>query len=139
MANSRILHLRHFWATRTIPIKKKDGIGRPVGIGNIIRRICLKVIDQHHRQKLISVCQFQLGDGISAGSEAIVHSIRKVSEDLYSNKRVILELDTSIAFNLIHRDTALNEIYKRVPELYFASLNTYGLPSYTLFMKLSYL
>lgn len=50
LANNRIPNLYHWMALRTIQIAKKDGSGRPVGIGVVIRRICLKAINRKHHE-----------------------------------------------------------------------------------------
>ena len=76
MSNQKILFLRHFLATRFIPIRKKDGSPRPVGVGDIIRRIVLKSIDLYHRQMVLLSFNLQFGNGFSSGCESIVHSIK---------------------------------------------------------------
>ena len=131
LANKRIHNLSDFLATRTLPIQKSDGTPRPVGIGDVVRRICLKVINQQYRNNIILACHLQFGNGLSGGNEALIHALHEVSQNMDSNDNVILKLDAKNAFNLIDRQNALNSVYKRVPSLYLACLNTYGEPSYT--------
>ena len=104
---------------------------RPVGIGDVIRRVTLKIIDQYHRSKVIANCNLQMGNGITGGNEAIVHTLRDASEAMETNGYVILTIDASNAFNCIDRRLALETMHDKIPELYLTSLNTYGSPSYT--------
>ena len=104
MSNQKIPFLSHFLATRTIPISKKDGTPRPVGVGDVIRRIGLKSIDLYHRQMVLLNCNLQYGNGFTSGCESIVHSIKNLSENMSSTNHVILALDASNAFNVVDRN-----------------------------------
>ena len=128
IANTKMDNLMHFMATRTIPIKKKDNGVRPIGVGDIFRRIVLKAIDKKHRSKVIDACANQFGNGQAYGAEAIVHTIRKV---MRSGSECILTIDATNGFNQIRRSTTLDYIHERVPELFLTAFNTYGSPSYT--------
>ena len=72
-----------------------------------------------------------MGNGITGGNEAIVHTLRDASEAMETNGYVILTIDASNAFNCIDRRLALETLHDKIPELYLTSLNTYGSPSYT--------
>ena len=54
---------------------------RPVGVGDIIRRITLKIIDGIHRSKVIKVCRNHFGNGSSLGAEGIVHAMDIVIQE----------------------------------------------------------
>ena len=131
MSNQKIPFLSHFLATRTIPISKKDGTPRPVGVGDVIRRIVLKSIDIYHRQMVLSNCNLQYGNGFSSGCESIVHSIKNLSKNMSTTNHVILALDASNAFNVVDRNITLGIIHDKLPSLYLAAFNTYGSHSYT--------
>ena len=103
LANKRIHNLSDFLPTRTLPIQKSDGIPRPVGIGDVVRRICLKVINQQYRNDIILACHLQFGNGLSGGNKALIHALREVSQNMDSNSVVILKFDAKNAFNLIDR------------------------------------
>ena len=132
LANSRIDNLFHFMATRCIPVRKKDASTRPVGIGDILRRVSLKAIDSYHKKNTQINCDRQLGNGTQNGCESIIHSIRKVSDTMRHSNTVILTIDASNAYNNINRDKTLDIIYSQAPGLYLAALNTYGFESYVL-------
>ena len=90
-------------ATRCIPVKKQDGSSRPVGIGDILRRVSLKAIDRHHKKNTQMNCLRQLGNGTENGCEAIIHSLRKFRDSMSNSKCIILTIDASNAFNRIDR------------------------------------
>ena len=132
LANEKVDNLYEFMATRCIPVKKQDGSSRPVGIGDILRRIALKAIDRHHKKNTQMNCLRQLGNGTENGCEAIIHSLRKFSDSMLNSKCVILTIDASNAFNRIDRQKTLDIIYDKAPGLYLAALNTYGNDSFVL-------
>ena len=111
-------------ASRTIPILKKDGSCRPVGIGDVLRRVCLKPIERHHHEKVINACKYQYGNGQALGSESIIHALNQARTN--DARTCILVVDATNAFNVVNRATALDSIYQRTPELYLTSYNTYG-------------
>ena len=55
LANQKLPYLEHFLASRLVPVRKKDGSTRPVCIGDIIRRVCLRSIDLHHKQTVLKI------------------------------------------------------------------------------------
>ena len=89
IANKQLKNLTHFLATRTIPVRKKNGSARPVGIGDVIRRIVLKAIERQHRDKVAAMQSRQLGGGLNGGMEAILHSLREVSSAAIQRKNLV--------------------------------------------------
>ena len=94
LANMNIPNLCHWLATRTIPIEKKDGSGRPIGVGDIIRRVCLKAIERKYRDKTIQACPLQYGNGMPFGSEIIIHAMNEICavnqvQELITAKKLI--------------------------------------------------
>ena len=130
LANSKLPHLKHFLASRCIPVRKKDGSSRPVSIGDVLRRVCLRAIDLHHKQTIISNSPRQLSNGVKGGPEAIIHAMRKISSSMKESNIAILTIDATNAYNNIDRAKTLDMVYSKVPELYNAAYNTYGNPSY---------
>lgn len=132
VANSRLKFLYHWLATRTIPVRKKDGSARPIGIGDVIRRVVLKVIDRQHSERVKENCIYQMGNGQILGCEGIIHSLREVSKDMKESGKCILALDAFNAFNSVKRGLALEVIHRKVPEMHYTSINVYGKPSYSI-------
>ena len=103
LANKRIHNLSDFLATRALPIEKFDRTPRPIGIGDVVRRICLKVINQEYKNNILLACHLQFGNGLSGGNEALIHALREVSQNMNSKNVAILKLDAKNAFNMIDR------------------------------------
>ena len=122
LSSNKLPNLNHFCATRIIPIAKKDLSPRPVGVGDIFRRIVLKAIDRQNRDLVIQACPKQFGNGLRLGSEAIIHAIREALED---QDCCLLTVDSSNAFNSVSRSEALKSMLKRVPSLYTTAYNIY--------------
>ena len=102
--------LTAFVACRLIALNKCPGV-RPIGIGEVVRRILGKVIvatigdDIQEAAGALQVCA-----GQQAGCEAAVHAMREISED--RNTDAILLVDASNAFNTLNRKVALLNIQK---------------------------
>lgn len=119
-------HLSAFVACRLIPLDKCPGV-RPIGIGEIHRRIIAKAIlfllksDIQRAAGPLQVCAGQEG-----GCEAAIHAMRQIFSD--DNTEAALLVDASNAFNLINRQTALHNISFICPSLAQALFNTYQAP-----------
>jgi hypothetical protein len=59
----------------------------------------------------------QLGVGVKGGCEAAIHATRRFAESL-SPDHVIVKLDFSNAFNSLHRDSILQSVRSKLPEIY---------------------
>ena len=69
--------LEAFLACRLIPLNKNPGL-RPIGIGEVLRRIAGKVVATHFRTKIvISVGSLQVCAGQEAGCESIIHAMHE--------------------------------------------------------------
>ena len=108
----------HFFGGRLIALKKKDGGIRPIVVGQTLRRLISKLINNYAKEKLATVfAPIQLGVGISGGVEAGVHAVRRYVEYLDADMTVI-KLDFRNAFNTIRRDTILEAVVSAIPEVY---------------------
>ena len=65
-------------------------------IGDITRRIILKVIDKKARVKAAKLSSFQMGNGIRPGSEALIHALRKAIS--LPRTKCLLLLDATNAY-----------------------------------------
>ena len=67
-------HIRSYTASRLIPLDKNPGV-RPVGVGEVLRRIVGKSITTSLKPELIeSTGPIQMCAGIKGGVEAAVHA-----------------------------------------------------------------
>ena len=79
--------LHEFVACRLIPLDKgpdKEGNPgvRPIGIGEILRRLVGKVVVENIKQDIINAAgPLQTCAGLKAGIEASIHAMRNIYED----------------------------------------------------------
>ncbi len=93
---------------RLFAIKKKSQGIRPIASGDVTRRLVAKVCCTHMQGQAKHVFQpFQFGVGIPGGAEAIVHSVRALSEA--DPGPAVLTIDFRNAFNeVMHPHVALS-------------------------------
>ena len=88
--------LEVFLACRLIPLDKNPGL-RPIGVGEVLRRIIGKTVVSALKQDVIkSVGSLQVCAGHEAGCEASVHAMREIFED--ASSEAILLVDAANAF-----------------------------------------
>ena len=75
-ANHKLPYLNNFLVMGAVPMRKKDSALKPVGFGDMARRIVLKVIEVYCRKKVLSVCIYQLSKGITSGCKRIMHELQ---------------------------------------------------------------
>ena len=114
-------------ANRGIAIDKCPGL-RPVGVGEILRRILGKAIMSVTADEVQkSVGALQLCAGHPNGVEAAIHSMRETLS--LDKSEGILLIDADNAFNRVNRAVALNNVQYICPAFKFALINTYREPS----------
>ena len=125
--------LHEFVACRLIPLNKGDdkwgnpGV-RPIGIGEVLRRLVGKVVIGHIREDIIEAAgPLQTCAGLKAGIEASIHAMR----DIYENPETeaILLVDAENAFNNLNRRAAVHNIKQLCPTFHRYLANTYQLPA----------
>jgi len=103
---------------RLIALTKKDGGIRPITVGYTLRRLAAKCANNHViERRSMEFRPLQLGAGVSGGAEAAVHATRRLVQNLPSD-HVIVKLDFSNAFNCVRRDTILEAVAAKTPEIY---------------------
>ena len=116
-----------YTASRLIPLDKNPGV-RPVGVGEVLRRIVGKAVTMSLKPELIEATgPIQVCAGIKGGVEAAIHALRKVYED--PQTQGILLVDADNAFNSLNRKAALSNIRIVCPEFSTYLINTYREPS----------
>ena len=125
--------LNEFTANRLIPLDKgEDNDGnpgvRPVGVGEILRRIVGKVVVKNIKEDIIEAAgPLQTCAGLESGIEASIHAMRKIFEK--EETEAVLLVDAENAFNNLNRKAALHNIKEICPPFFRYLSNTYQTPS----------
>ena len=109
------------------PLDKNPGV-RPIGIGEVMRRIIGRTITKCLKNELMSLgSNYQLCLGQKSGNEYAIHTLR----DQYSKTSAdaVLLIDDENAFNSLNRKLALKNIENTCPSLLTAIKNSYSNPS----------
>ena len=115
--------LMAYTACRLIPLDKCPGV-RPIGIGEVCRRIIGKVIMKCAKQDLQSaVGSLQLCTGQDAGCEAAVHAMAHIYDE--EDTEAMIFVDAANAFNRLNRQVALRNTQAICPALAPILINTY--------------
>lgn len=119
--------LEGYTSCRLIALDKNPGI-RPIGIGEVLRRIVGKTITGFLKEEIKEAAgPLQVCAGHSAGSEAAIHAMSQVFEEEGTDG--ILLIDASNAFNQMNRSVALHNIQITCKEMALYIINTYRSPS----------
>ena len=125
--------LNEFNACRLIPLDKgltKDltpGV-RPIGIGEVLRRIVGKLVVGVIRDDIMEAAgPLQTCTGLKGGIEAAIHAMRITFEK--EETEGILLVDAENAFNNLNRKAALQNIKQICPSFYQYLYNTYQKPA----------
>jgi hypothetical protein len=115
--------LEAFLANRLIPLDKCPGV-RPIGIGEVLRRIIGKTIVRFLKEDIqIAAGPLQLCTGLKAGCETAIHSVSTLFQN--SDCEAVLLVDADNAFNRLNRKVALQNIRLICPYLYTYTTNCY--------------
>ena len=107
-------------------IKQNPGV-RPIGIGEVLRRIIGHTITKCVSQDLVQLgCNMQLCFGEKSGIESAIHSF---SEKHGKSDTEALLLDADNTFNSLIRELAMKKCEILCPALYHAIYNSYSKPS----------
>lgn len=112
---------------RLIPLDKRPGL-RPIGIGEVLRRIMGKSVMAILKRDVIESAGYeQLCAGIEAGCEVAIHVVREMfSQD---DTHGFIQVDASNAFNNINRSVLLHNTKITCPEISTYMANFYHLPA----------
>ena len=114
-------------ASRLIALDKNPGV-RPIGIGEVVRRVIGKAILSVIKPDILDVtgCS-QLCAGVSSACEGIVHTVKEVFDS--GDAEGLLLVDASNAFNSLNRKLALRNILHQCPSLGRILINLYRVES----------
>ena len=115
-------------ANRLIPLDKGEGAVRPIGVGEVIRRIIGKCVMRVTKEDVLDASgSLQVCAGLRSGSEAAVHAMYSIFEEEETD--AVLLIDASNAFNALNRAAALHNIRVLCPPLATYAINTYRQPA----------
>lgn len=112
-------------ACRLIPLDKGEGAVRPIGVGEVLRRIMAKCVMKNLKQDVIDASgSLQVCAGLKCGSEAAIHATRKMFEA--DDNDTVLLIDASNAFNSLNRSAVMHNKTIRIicPTLATFAINT---------------
>ncbi len=112
---------------RLIPLDKNPGV-RPVGIGEVLRRIIGKSLLSVLKNDIVEAAgASQVCAGHPSGCDAAIHALRQVFDSVGSD--AVLLVDADNAFNRLNRAVALHNIRYVCPPISTILTNIYRSPS----------
>ena len=117
-----------YTSCRLVSLEKQPSGIRPIGIGEVLRRIIGKAIVTEIKSDLAeSAGSLQLCAGQKAGCEAAAHAMRDIFAE--SETDGVLLVDASNAFNCLNRKALLHNIRYLCPAISTYIRNCYGSPA----------
>ena len=114
-------------ACRLIPLDKMPGV-RPIGVGEVLRRIIGKVVMSVVRKDVLNATAYQqLCAGQESGCEVAIHAVREIFHQ--EETHGFIQIDASNAFNSINRKVLLHNINILCPEIATYVNNCYKTPA----------
>jgi len=125
--------LNEFVACRLVPLNKGDdkqgnpGV-RPVGVGEVLRRIVGKVVIGVIREEIQEAAgPLQSCAGLESGIEASIHAVKKAWDDPLTE--AVLLVDADNAFNRLNRKAAIHNVRQLCPPFHRYLKNMYENPA----------
>ena len=116
LATSPCHHTHALTANRLVPFKKHPDDCRPIGIGEVLRRIIGKCIMETTKDDVKKAFgNLQVCAGQRAGGEAAIHSMRRIYDQ--PDCEGVLLVDATNAFNSLNRRATLHNIKVSCPSL----------------------
>ncbi|XP_057308551.1 uncharacterized protein LOC130646905 [Hydractinia symbiolongicarpus] len=123
MENVEDQSLEAFTACELVPLDKKPGV-RPIGVGEVLRRICGKVMMAVLQKDVLkSSAEIQMCSGQKSSSEAAIHAMREVFDS--EETEAVLLVDAANAFNSINREALLHNVKIVCPTIACYVINFY--------------
>ena len=120
-------YLEAYTSCRLIPLDKNPGI-RPIGIGEVLRRIVGKSISWALKSDIQEAAgPLQVASGLKSGAEAAIHFMREAFQNDESD--AVILVDAENAFNSLNRSVLLHNIQVLCPAFSTIAINTYRTPS----------
>ena len=124
--------LKRYVAGRLIALNKAPGEKelqvRPIGVGEVLRRIVGKTISWCLGQEIQEAGgPLQVSTGLKGGAEAAIHAMKKIFDEETTD--AVILVDASNAFNRLNRRAALHNVQYLCPPFATILINTYRLPA----------
>ena len=113
-------------ASRLIPLNKMPGL-RPIGVGEVLRRIIGKVVMSTLKPDVVKACANSQMCGHKSGSEAAIHAMKAMYEN--NDTDAVLLVDAENAFNSLNRKAFLHNIGITCPVIAIFVRNSYTVPT----------
>ena len=108
-------NLEAYTACRLIPLDKNPGV-RPIGVGEVLRRIVGKAILSVIKPEIVSSAgNLQLCAVQASGCEAAVHAIGDIFDEQSTDALLLVDADN--AFNCLNRKVLLHNIRYQCPPM----------------------
>ena len=79
-------------ANRLIPLDKGEGAVRPIGVGEVIRRVIGKCVMKVTKEDVLETSgSLQVCAGLRSGSEAAVHAMRSILEEEEADAVLVID------------------------------------------------
>ena len=115
-------------ANRLIPLDKGEGAVRPIGVGDVIRRIIGKCVTNVTKREVMDASgSLQVCVGQKSGSEAAIHAMCEMFEADETDAALLI--DASNAFNSLNRAAALHNVRVICLAIAIYLINTYRAPA----------
>ena len=122
-----LLTIEPILSNRLIPLDKGNGEVRPIGAGEVIRRLIGKCVSKIGKQDVIEASgATQVGAGHKSGSETAIHAMHIFESD---ETDAALLVDASNAFNSLNRAAALHSVRVICLIIAIYAINTYRAPA----------
>ena len=108
-------------AVRIVAIPKKAGGLRPIGVGEVLRRVITKVLAWKMKDDVKEATGSVHANGLQGACEAAIAAVQQE----YEGGNTILVMDAEGAFTNLNRDTALLTAHRLTPNAYQTLLNFY--------------
>ena len=104
-----------YTASRLVPLEKEPAGIRPIGIGEVLRRIVGITIVAEKPEIMESSGSLQLCGGQKAGCEVAAHAMTEIYDSEETD--AVLFIDASKAFNSLNREALLHNIKSLCPPM----------------------
>ena len=125
------VHLSNIYAllsSRLIPLDKGEEAVRPIGVGEVLRRIIGKCVTRVIKTDVNKASgSLQVRVGLKSGNEAAIHTMRTIFEA--DDTDALLLIDASNAFNALDRSASLHNIRVLCHPMAICDITTYRQPA----------
>ncbi|CEM34525.1 unnamed protein product [Vitrella brassicaformis CCMP3155] len=114
-----------------VALTKGPGKVRPVAVGDAVRRWVTRAVCMQHKNKMAAYfAPLQCAVGTPAGNEKLLKAAETfIQSRREGEKKLLMGLDCTNAFNEVDRQAIVNELASQFPELFHFLWQFYGEPA----------